>query len=75
MTILYKHRPKHNARADSKYIDTPMGLVPIRVTKRALLNLKDMFMTWGGVGSTAVSEVYMLEVEEQHEGAGPEGVQ
>ncbi len=73
MTIFYVQRPGHGARDELKYVDTPMGLVPTRVTTEGLVNLEEIFMTWGREAWTEASGVDTHE--EQHEGTGHEGVQ
>ncbi len=51
MAVFYEQRPGYGARGELKYIDTPMGLVPTKVTSEDLVNLGEIFMTWGSDAS------------------------
>ena len=46
MTIFYEQRPKYGARDETRYIDTPVGLVPMKATAEELANLEEIFVTW-----------------------------
>jgi hypothetical protein len=62
MTIFYEQRPKYGARDETRYIDTPVGLVPMKATTEELANLEEIFVTWGAEPSEIV-DVHTLEMK------------
>ena len=69
MTIFYEQRPRYGVRDQVRYIDAPMGLIPLSVTAEDVTKLEDVFVTWSGEHTEEVSEVYLLKIEEQYEDA------
>ena len=62
MTIFYEQRPKYGARDETRYIDTPVGLVPMKATTEELANMEEIFVTWGAEPSEIV-DVHTLEMK------------
>ncbi len=63
VTIFYEQPPGYGARGEVKHIDTPMGLVSMKVTSEDVANLEKIFMTRGSEASTEVSDVYALKMK------------
>ena len=62
MTIFYEQRPRYGARNEMKYIDTPMGLVQVKVMTEELVNLEEVSVTWGAEPTKTV-DVHTLEMK------------
>ncbi len=63
MPIFYEQRPGYGARDEVKHIDTPMGPIPMKATSDDLVNLKEIFMTWGSEASMGVPDTYALRMK------------
>ncbi len=61
MTIFYEQRPKYGARDETRYIDMPVGLVPMKGTTEELANM-EIFVTWGAEPSE-IMDVHTLEMK------------
>jgi hypothetical protein len=58
MTIFYEQRPKYGIRDEIKYIDTPMGLIQMLLSKEEADDVADIFSTWNFPAS-----VYALQMK------------
>jgi hypothetical protein len=71
MTIFYEQRPGYDDRDQLSYVDTPMGLIPLRTTAEDRENLEYIFMSWGGETLKETLEVYLLKLKNNQKELDP----